>query len=119
MRFSAYYLGMSYLLQTPNQLAVHLRALRLAKGWSQKQLAEKLSLSQSRIARIERDPLSISVDQMLKVLSALGASMRIQLDARADLMVILAAQAAATGKTGESPVSQEGQAVTKSEQGDW
>ncbi len=91
------------MLQTPDQLAVHLRALRLAKGWSQKQLAEKLGLSQSRIARIERDPLSISVDQMLKVLSALGASMRIQLDASSKPMVIPAAQVA----------------ITKSEQGDW
>ena len=110
---------MSYLLQTPDQLAVHLRALRMAKGWSQKQLAEKLGLSQSSIARIEHDPLHISVDQMLKVLSALGASMRIQLDARSNLMVIPAAQVAATGTTGESPVSQGVQAVTKSEQGDW
>ena len=110
---------MSYLLQTPDQLAVHLRALRMAKGWSQKQLAEKLGLSQSRIARIEHDPLHISVDQMLKVLSALGASMRIQLDARSNLMVIPAAQVAATGTTGELPASQGSQAVTKSEQGNW
>ena len=111
---------MSYLLQTPDQLAVHLRALRLAKGWSQKQLAEKLGLSQSRIARIERDPLSISVDQMLKVLSVLGASMRIQLDAsRSNLMVAPAAQLTATGTTEEGPESQTTQAITKSEQGDW
>ena len=111
---------MSYLLQTPDQLAVHLRALRLAKGWSQKQLAEKLGLSQSRIARIERDPLSISVDQMLKVLSVLGASMRIQLDAsRSNLMVMPAAQVTATSTTGEGPESQTGKATTKSEQGDW
>jgi HTH-type transcriptional regulator / antitoxin HipB len=100
---------MSYLLQTPNQLAVHLRALRLAKGWSQTQLAEKLGLSQSRIARIERDPLSISVDQMLRVLSALGASMCIQLDAsRPDRMAMPTAQEAQAGRL-----------VTKSEQGDW
>ena len=111
---------MSYLLQTPDQLAVHLRALRLAKGWSQKQLAEKLSLSQSRIARIERDPLSISVDQMLKVLSVLGASMRIQLDASRDnLLVAPAAQVTATGTTGRAPVSQASKEITKSEQGDW
>ena len=111
---------MSYLLQTPDQLAVHLRALRLAKGWSQKQLAEKLGLSQSRIARIERDPLSISVDQMLKVLSVLGASMRIQLDAsRANLLMSPAVQVIAAGTTGEVPTSEAAQAVTKSEQGDW
>jgi HTH-type transcriptional regulator/antitoxin HipB len=95
---------MSYLLQTPDQLAVHLRALRVSQGWSQKQLAEKLGLSQSRIARIERDPLSISVDQMLKVLGVLGASMGIHVDANSvNRMEIPAAQLIAT----------------KSERGDW
>jgi HTH-type transcriptional regulator/antitoxin HipB len=94
---------MSYLLQTPDQLAVHLRALRVAKGWSQKQLAEKLGLSQSRIARIESDPLSISVDQLLKVLSAMGASVSIQLDANSNCRAAPAAQ----------------MAVTKSVLGDW
>lgn len=111
---------MSYLLQTPDQLAVHLRALRQAQGWSQKQLAERLGLSQSRIARIERDPLHISVDQMLKVLSVLGASMCIQLDAsRSNPRVVPVTQQVATGTTGQGPVLQAGNAATKSEQGDW
>ena len=111
---------MSYLLQTPEQLAVHLRALRLAQGWSQKQLAEKLGLSQSRIARIESDPLNISVEQMLKVLSALGASMAIHLDAsRANLLVMPAAQVFATGTTRPAPAPTADKLATKSEQGDW
>lgn len=111
---------MSYLLQTPDQLAVHLRALRLAQGWSQKQLAEKLGLSQSRIARIERDPLSISVDQMLKVLGILGASMGIHLDAsRANRILMPAAQVKATGTTGPETAPTADMLTTKSEQGDW
>jgi hypothetical protein len=97
---------MSYLLQTPDQLAVHLRALRLAKGWS-------------RIARIERDPLSISVDQMLKVLSILGASMRIELDASRSNLMLPSLQLAASGTVGSVSASQAGKTATKSEQGDW
>lgn len=123
MLFRAYSPHMSYLLQTPDQLAVHMRALRQAKGWSQKQLAAKLGLSQSRIARIEHDPLSISVDQMLKVLTVLGASMRIQLDAdRSQLMAMPAPQVSATGTNGTpgvAPESPAGKVITKSEQGDW
>ncbi len=69
---------MLYPVQTPNQLSTHLRALRLAKKWTQAQLAAKLGLSQTRIARIEKDPLSISVDQLLRVLSALDASAVLQ-----------------------------------------
>ena len=111
---------MSYLLQTPDQLAVHLRALRLAQGCSQKQLAEKLGLSQSRIARIERHPLGISVEQMLKVLGALGASMRIHLDTdKAQLMGMPTAQVIATDTTGETPASTADKATAKSEQGNW
>ncbi len=64
---------MLYAIHTPNQLAAHLRALRLAKGWSQAQLAAMMGLTQSRIARIEKDPLSIRVDQLLRMLAVLGA----------------------------------------------
>ena len=69
---------MLYPIQTPNQLSTHLRALRLAKQWTQAQLASKLGLSQTRIARIEKDPLSISADQLLRVLAALDASVVLQ-----------------------------------------
>lgn len=111
---------MTYLLQTPDQLAVHLRALRLANGWSQKQLAEKLGLSQSRVARIERDPLSISVEQLLKVLSALGANVRIHVDTEgASPTQTPVVQVHAADTAGESLTSAAGIAFTKSERGDW
>jgi len=66
---------MDYPIQSPAQLASHLRALRKARGWSQQQLGEVLGLSQSRIARIEHDPASVSVGQFLDVLGALRAAM--------------------------------------------
>jgi HTH-type transcriptional regulator/antitoxin HipB len=66
---------MTFLIQTPTQLAMHLRGIRLAKGLTQKQLGEKLGLSQTRLARIESDPLSVSVGQLLKVLDALDGRM--------------------------------------------
>jgi HTH-type transcriptional regulator/antitoxin HipB len=63
---------MDYLLQTPAQLASHLRALRKAKGLSQQQLGQLLGVGQTRIAKIEADPTSISVDQLFKLLATLG-----------------------------------------------
>lgn len=63
---------MDYTIQLPSQLATHLRALRKAKGLSQAQLGELLGTDQTRIAKIERNPTSISVDQLLKILTALG-----------------------------------------------
>lgn len=68
---------MPFLIQTPTQLAAHLRALRTAKGWSQEQLGVKLGLSQARIARIEKEPLNVSVGQLLKILSAMDAKMSV------------------------------------------
>ena len=68
---------MTFLIQTPTQLSAHLRALRTAKGLSQEQLGIKLGLSQTRIARIEKNPLNVSVAQILKVLIALDATLAV------------------------------------------
>lgn len=69
---------MSYPIQTPSQLSSHLRAFRTERGLSQAALGVMLGLSQARIARIEADPLSISVRQFLLLVSALG--LRISLE---------------------------------------
>jgi HTH-type transcriptional regulator/antitoxin HipB len=74
---------MRFTIQTPQQLAAHLRALRKVKGLSQAELGGLLGVGQSRIAKIERDPTAVSVDQLLKVLSILGV--RMVLEPRADL----------------------------------
>ena len=63
---------MPYSIQAPSQLSAHLRAFRKSRGLSQAELGKRLALSQARIARIEGDPLSISVEQLLQVLAALG-----------------------------------------------
>jgi HTH-type transcriptional regulator/antitoxin HipB len=69
---------MGHTLQVPSQLSSHLRALRKAKGLSQAALGARLGLSQARVARIEGDPLSISVSQLLRVLAALGVGVTLE-----------------------------------------
>lgn len=64
-----------YVVQVPSQLSDHLRALRKAKGLSQKQLGELVGVNQARIAKIENNATSISVDQLLKILATLGVRM--------------------------------------------
>jgi HTH-type transcriptional regulator/antitoxin HipB len=63
---------MDYLIQAPNQLASHLRSLRRVRHLTQAQLGMLVGLDQTRIAKIEKDPQRISVDQLVKILSALG-----------------------------------------------
>ena len=90
---------MGHTLQIPSQLSSHLRALRKARGLSQASLGQRLALSQTRIARIEANPLSISVDQLLAVLTALGV--RVTLD---PLPTTAPATAPVTRRTAATPL---------------
>ena len=67
--------GMDYLIQTPQQLSAHLRALRRARGLSQASLGESLGVGQTRVARIEGNPTAISVEQLFGVFGALGVQL--------------------------------------------
>jgi transcriptional regulator with XRE-family HTH domain len=66
------------LLQTPQQLAAHLRAFRKARRLTQAQLGALVGLDQTRIARIERDPRLVSTGQLMKLLSALRVRVLLQ-----------------------------------------
>jgi HTH-type transcriptional regulator / antitoxin HipB len=59
------------LLQTPAQLAAHLRSLRKSRGLTQAQLGRMVGIDQSRIARIERNPERVSVQTLLQMLAKL------------------------------------------------
>jgi HTH-type transcriptional regulator/antitoxin HipB len=66
---------MDYPIQSPGQLSAHLRSLRKSRGLNQVQLGAALGVGQARIARIERDPTAVSVEQFLALLGALGVQM--------------------------------------------
>jgi len=65
------------------QLREHLRALRKARGLTQAQLGELLGVGQARVAEIESNPGVVSLDQLMKVLSALRAVLVLRDDAAA------------------------------------
>ena len=65
-------------IQTPAQLAAHLRSLRESRGLTQKALGALVGLDQPRIAKIERDPRLVSVGQLMKLLSALQTRVLLQ-----------------------------------------
>jgi HTH-type transcriptional regulator/antitoxin HipB len=66
---------LKYLVAISGQLAPQLRSLRKVRRLSQKDLATRLGVSQSRIAAIESNPASISTGQLLAILAVLGVSM--------------------------------------------
>jgi HTH-type transcriptional regulator/antitoxin HipB len=68
------------ILQTPAQLASHLRSFRKSRGLTQAALGELTGINQARIAKIEHDPRRISVGQLLQLLAVLHV--RVLLDPR-------------------------------------
>jgi HTH-type transcriptional regulator/antitoxin HipB len=66
---------MDYVISIPDQLTPQVRSLRKARGLSQKDLAVRLGVSQSRIAAIESNPSSISVGQLMGILAILDVQL--------------------------------------------
>jgi HTH-type transcriptional regulator/antitoxin HipB len=58
-------------------LKQHLRALRKSRGLTQAQLGALVGVKQARIAEIEANPGAVSLDQLTKVLAALGGTLHL------------------------------------------
>ncbi len=69
---------MDYPLRLAEQLKPHLRALRKSRGLTQEQLGALVGVKQARIAEIEDQPGAVSLDQLVKILAALGATLHLQ-----------------------------------------
>jgi HTH-type transcriptional regulator/antitoxin HipB len=72
---SRYVRAMDYPLRLADQLSPHLRALRKQRGLTQAQLGQMLGVGQARVAEIEARPGLISTEQLIQLLSALGATL--------------------------------------------
>ena len=68
---------MNFALRIPDQLKQHLRALRKSRGLTQGQLGALVGVRQARIAEIEANPGAVSLDQITKVLAALGGTLHL------------------------------------------
>jgi HTH-type transcriptional regulator / antitoxin HipB len=68
---------MSYPIRITDQLKPHLRALRKARGLTQAQLGAMVGVKQARIAEIESNPGSVSLEQLTRILAALGATLHL------------------------------------------
>ena len=72
---------MDYTIHLLTQLREHLRALRKERGLTQAALGRLLGVGQARVAEIENNPGVVSVDQLMRVLSALQTSLVLRDDA--------------------------------------
>lgn len=69
---------MDFPVKTVDQLRDHLRSLRREAKLTQKALGALIGLGQVRVAEIELNPGSVSTEQLIQVLQALGAGMVIR-----------------------------------------
>jgi HTH-type transcriptional regulator / antitoxin HipB len=74
---------MDYPLKTTEQLRQQLRSLRKKRNLTQARLGALIGVTQARVVEIEANPGSVSLQQIMQVLHALGAGMVIR-DADAD-----------------------------------
>ncbi len=68
---------MSFPLRISDQLKPHLRALRKRLGLTQSQLGLLVGVKQARIAEIEANPGAVSLDQLTRLLAALGSTLHL------------------------------------------
>lgn len=68
---------MTQVLVTPLQVGAVVSARRKTLGFSQANLAERLSLSQARYSALENNPDRLTLDRLLILASALGLELTI------------------------------------------
>lgn len=66
---------MDYSVLLSSQLKQHLKSLRKSRKMTQAELAQRLGVVQSRVADIEANPGTVSVEQLLQILAILDAQL--------------------------------------------
>ncbi len=74
---------MDYLIQTPQQLGIHLRGLRRARRMTQTAVGNQVRLSQKRLSALELNPGRMTVSQLLALSGALGFDVVLQVRSHA------------------------------------
>ena len=105
---------MDYPIRLADQLKAHLRSLRKQRGLTQAELGKRLGIGQVRIAEIEARPGLVGVDQLVKLLSALGAGLVVR-DHEAGSAFPVAAPAPEPGSSTPEPAARRKSAVVAGE----
>ena len=70
--------AVDYPLKMTEQLRPQLQALRKQRGLTQVQLGKMIGVTQARVVEIEANPGAVSLQQVMQVLSVLGATLVIR-----------------------------------------
>ncbi|MCE2746261.1 MAG: helix-turn-helix transcriptional regulator [Burkholderiales bacterium] len=78
MNINSEFLIDEYGVKSPKDLPLILRSLRHQKGYSQKQIAEMLGISQKTMSALERNASSANFSRIVKLLELLDAEIIIK-----------------------------------------
>lgn len=67
-----------YAVRTPEQLPALIKGFRKQAGLTQRQLAQRLGVTQQTLSALERKADRVSVDRLLQLLGILGVEMVLQ-----------------------------------------
>ncbi|MGB4360964.1 MAG: helix-turn-helix domain-containing protein [Rhodoferax sp.] len=82
---------MKHTLHTSEQIGLLLQSARKHRGFTQAALARCMGISQSRLSKMEQDPQSLSVGQLLALCAQLGLELSMRDKDSAELTVTPAA----------------------------
>lgn len=86
-----------WLVSNGADLGESIAEIRLAHGLTQQQLAEKVGVERTRLAKLERGRTTIMVDLLVRVLRTMGATLVVEFD---DDPTTLGASGESTGAAG-------------------
>ncbi len=66
---------MDHAIRTPGQLHAVLASFRDVRGYSQRDMARKLGITQQAVSAYEREPATMSVERLMKVLAELNVEL--------------------------------------------
>lgn len=66
---------MNYVVNTPSQLKPILVGYRKSHGMSQKDMADRLNVSQQAYQKLESNPQSVTLERLMKVFNTLGVKL--------------------------------------------
>lgn len=69
-----------YPIHTSEQLRSYLKSLRQTRQLTQQQLADRLGVTRPRVWKIEQAPGDVTLDNLLRVLTALGVELTLRVD---------------------------------------
>lgn len=67
-------------IETGLCITTFLKEIRIARGWSQQELADALQINQATVAKMEARKFSVGLDKLIEWMTSLGVTIKFRVD---------------------------------------